>query len=163
MATVRGGDKFNLALVEIARSLSSGGAVRIGFLENATYPITGMSVAAVAFFQEYGTRSIPPRPFFRNMVAAKSGEWPAAIAGLVRTTGYNTQRVLELTGEAIKDQLKESIINTNSPPLARSTLIKRGVDPNTRYDPTDASTFGAKPLIDTAHMYNSVDFEVTLA
>lgn len=161
MATISGGDRLERALMEIARQLGSGGVVAVGFLEKAKYP-DGTPVAAVAAWNDYGTRTIPPRPFFRNMVAAKSREWPTAIAGLLPANNYNVRRVLELTGAAIQGQLKDSIIQTNSPPLAKSTLRKRGVDPNMVYNPKDPKTFGAKPLIHTSHMINSVDYEVTM-
>ena len=60
-------------LSEIARGLDKAAKVRIGFLENATYP-DGKPVAMIAAIQEFGApaRNIPPRPFFRQMIAAKS-------------------------------------------------------------------------------------------
>jgi hypothetical protein len=47
--------------------------------------------------------------------------------------------------EAIAGQLRESIIKTNAPPLSPRTIARKGF---------------AKPLIDTSHMINSVDYEV---
>lgn len=146
MAQIIGGDRVAAALQEISRMLGDGGGVRVGFLERATYP-DGTPVAAVAAWQNYGTGTIPPRPFFSNMVAAKSPEWGAAIGGLLVANNYNLRRVLELTGAAIQGQLKESIIQTNAPPLAPSTIKRKGF---------------SKPLIDTSHMINSVDYEVEI-
>ena len=48
-------------------------------------------------------------------------------------------------GLGIKGQLQQSIIETNAPPLAESTVARKGFE---------------KPLVDTSHMLNSVDFEV---
>lgn len=144
MAQIRGGDRLEAALANISRGLASGGTLRVGFLENATYP-DGTPVAAVAAWNDFGTRTIPPRPFFRNMVAKKNKEWPAAIAGLLRTTHYDIQRTLGITGAAIQGQLKQSIIDTNSPKLAPATIRRKE---------------HAKPLIDTSMLINSVDFEV---
>lgn len=145
MATVTGGDKFAAAMQEIADMLGNN-SLRVGFLEGATYP-DGKPVAMIAAIQEYGAPNagIPPRPFFRNMIANKSSEWPTAIAGLLRANNYDAEKVLQLTGEAIKGQLQQSIRDTNEPPLAPSTIARKGF---------------AKPLIDTGHMLNSVDFEV---
>jgi len=144
MAEIKGGKKLERALIEIARSLSTGGTLRVGFLENARYP-DGTQVAAVAAFQDFGTGTIPPRPFFRNMVAAKSPEWPKGIATQLRLTNYNVPLTLQRTGAAIQGQLKQSIQDTNAPPLARSTVRRKGFD---------------KPLIDTGLMWRSVDYEV---
>lgn len=141
---VRGGDKFAKELGEIGRRLSGPRVVRVGFLSGATYP-DGKPVALVAFWNEFGTRFIPPRPFFRNMIAAKKNEWPGGIATQLRLTGYNVDLTLQRTGAAIAGQLRESIIQTNSPPNAPSTIAKKG---------------HAKPLVDTGHMLNSIDHEV---
>lgn len=146
MAQFRGGDKFEKALAHIAANLDRGAVARVGFLENAKYP-DGKPVAMIALIQDMGApgAGIPPRPFFRNMIAAKQKEWPPAIATLLRENNYNVERALGIAGAAIAGQLRQSIIDTNSPPLAPSTIRRKGF---------------AKPLIDTSHMINSVDFEV---
>jgi len=146
MATFSGGDLLEAKLREIAADLGTGGSVRIGFLENATYP-DGKPVAMIAMIQDGGAPAagIPPRPFFRNMIANKRDEWPGAIAGLLVKNDYDVGKTLGQTGAAIAGQLRQSIIDTNAPPLAASTIARKG---------------HAKPLIDTSHMINSVDFEV---
>ena len=67
------------------------------------------------------------------------------------------------SGDAIVRQLRQSIIDTNTPALAESTLRRRGVAAGTKYDPANPATFGAKPLVDTGHMLNSVDYDVKTA
>lgn len=147
MATISGGDRLAFALARIAYQLggSAGATLRVGFLEGATYP-NGTPVAAVAAWNEYGTRTIPARPFFRNMIAAKSKEWPDGIATQLRLTRYDVALTLQRTGAAIRGQLQLSIRSTNTPPNAPSTIAKKGFN---------------NPLIDTGHMLNSVDYEVT--
>jgi len=146
MATVKGGNKFSAALQELAGKLSSGKSVKIGFFENATYP-DGTPVAMIAAIQEFGAprANIPPRPYFRNMIAAKKGEWPDAIASLLKANNNDAARTLELVGQAIAGQLRQSIINTNAPPLAPATVARKDF---------------AKPLVDTGHMLNSISYEV---
>ena len=126
MASVSGGDKFGLVLSRIAEQLSSASAVEVGFLENSTYP-NGTPTALVAAIQEFGAPKahVPPRPYFRSMIAAKKGEWPEAMAGLMRKYNYNARQVLAQTGMAIKGQLQQSIVDTNSPPLSAVTLMLR--------------------------------------
>lgn len=146
MVKISGGDKLEKALAEIAKKVSKPGTLNVGFLEGATYP-DGTSVPMVAAIQEFGApaKGIPPRPFFRNMIAAKSPEWGDGVAQALKAKDYDTTEALNLVGEGIKGQLQDSIKTTNSPPLAPSTVKAKGFD---------------TPLIDTGHMLNSVDFEV---
>lgn len=161
MATIKGGTKLAAVLGDMAKRLSNASSVKIGFLAESTYP-DGKSVAMIAAIQEYGAprAGIPPRPYFRNMIRKKNGEWPKAISGLLKANNYDALRTLQLTGEAVAGQLRESIIDTNSPPLKPSTLRRRGVSTTMKYNPKDPKTFGAKPLVDTGHMLGSVDYEV---
>src|SRR5262249_53586908 len=89
-----------------------------------TYP-DGTPVAMVAALDEFGSEKAPPRPFFRNMVAAKSDEWPPAIAALLKANDYDAAKALELAGSGIKSQLQESIIDTVAPPLSHLESSKR--------------------------------------
>lgn len=145
-SVVKGGEKLAARLAAIARTIRNASSVRIGFLENARYP-DGTPVAMIAAIGNYGAprAGIPPRPFYTNMIAAKQGEWPRAIAGLLKSTDYDALRTLQLTGEAIAGQLRQSIIDTNDPPLKPATIRRKGF---------------SKPLVETGHMLNSVDYEV---
>ena len=143
---MRGGDKVQKVLADIGTGLAKGKTVRVGFLENATYP-DGTPVAMIAAIQNFGapSRGIPPRPFFSNMIAAHSKEWPQAIKNLAVQYNYDMDKVLALVGEGIAGQLRQSIIDTNAPPLAPATIARKGFD---------------KPLVHTGHMLQSVDYEV---
>lgn len=145
MPTLSGSAGVMKALEDIAEKMG-GGAVSVGFMEGATYP-DGTPVAAVAFWNEYGKpeRNQPPRPFFRQMIAAESDTWPGKMAKLAKATDYDGPRVLAMMGEDIKGALQQSINNLTMPALAPSTIAAKGF---------------AKPLIDTSHMINSVDYEV---
>jgi hypothetical protein len=161
MATIRGGDKLHRELAKLTVKLRNPGTLSIGFLSGATYPVNakrskrgqkkslagGIPVAMIAAIQEFGapSRGIPPRPFFRSMIKSKSGEWPRAIANLLKANGYDARRTLMLTGEAIAGQLRQSIKDTNAPPLKPATINRKG---------------HSKPLVDTGHMLASIDYEV---
>jgi hypothetical protein len=147
MATLSGGSRLAAKMLELAKLADNPASLRVGFFENAKYP-DGTPVAMIAAIQDFGAPSvgIPPRPFFRNMIAAKSGEWPAAIAESLRQEDYDAARALALAGDAIAGQLRQSIIDTNTPPLAPATIRRKGFD---------------KPLVETGHMLNSVSFEVS--
>lgn len=181
MATVKikGGDKFEKAIRELAKKLDKPGTLRVGFLEGATYPDQAhTSVAMVAAIQNFGAPKvgIPPRPFFTNMVKDKSPAWPKAIATTLKSTGMDVPRTLGLMGEVVKGELQAAIISTNSPALSPITVMLRGMKSKnqklvvTRATVEEArarvaagkTNYGAsaKVFIDSGHMLNSVDYEV---
>ncbi len=146
MATIKGGDKLARALADIGAKLGQHPTLRAGFLAGATYP-DGTSVPMVAAIQEFGapSRNIPPRPFFRQMIAAKSGEWPDTVKRALLAKDYDAAAALALTGEVIRGELQDSIRSFSGVPLAPSTVKAKGFD---------------KALVDTGTMLNSVDYEV---
>jgi hypothetical protein len=146
MATFSGGDALNKKLEELAKNIGDGKTLRVGFLEGATYP-DGQPVPMVAAANEFGNpaNNQPPRPFFRNMIAEKSPEWPEDIAKIAQATGFDANSMLELMGEHVKSQLQESIRKLMEPALSPVTVAKKGF---------------SKPLIDTSHMLNSVDYDI---
>ena len=161
MASISGGDKLEAKLRELAAKVSRPATLRVGFLENARYP-DGTPVAMIAAIHNWGapSRGIPPRPFFSNMIKAKKGEWPAAIAEQLRVADWDAAVALDVVGAAIAGQLRESVIETNSPPLKDATIVRKGGTRGMKYDPKNRATFPAKPLIDTGWMYENIDHEV---
>jgi hypothetical protein len=159
MANVKGGDKALRAIAELAQRLGGEKALKVGFLSGATYP-DGTPVALVAAWNNYGTNTIPARPFFSNMVAKESPAWPKEFSGVLKATNYDVDKTLHLMGHRIKGQLQQSIRDTNSPPLAEATLRARGVNPKMKYKRSDPKTYGAKPLVHTKVLINSVDYTV---
>lgn len=176
--TFKGGQALMARLKEIAEKAGDGGTLRTGFLENATYP-DGTSVAYVAAIQEFGSPEvgIPPRPFFRTMIAEKQKGWPRALGALAKNNDYDIDKALGQMGEGIKGQLQESIRDVSGPALSKVTLLLRerfGNSPESisfadvqqaRHDiaagiePNVTGT-QAKPLVWTGHLLNSVDYEV---
>jgi hypothetical protein len=144
MATVTGGADMDRAFRKIGDSIGKAREVRVGFLEGATYP-DGTSVAEIAAIQNFGATDIPARPFFSDMIANRSPEWGDRFAKVLRLCDYDTDVALARMGEGIAGQLRRSITDTNAPPLAPSTIARKGFD---------------KPLVDTGHMLASVDKEV---
>lgn len=143
---IKGGDKLEAELQRMAGAVTSAETVKVGFLAGATYP-NGTPVAMIAAIQNWGAprAGIPPRPFFSNMIAAKSPEWGPATGALLVANDYDAAKTLAQVGEAVSGQLRQSIIDTNAPPLAASTVARKGFD---------------KPLVDTGVMLNSIDYEV---
>lgn len=142
---ISGGQALEAALKKAAAKVRRG-TVRVGFLEGATYP-DGTPVAMVAATQNFGepAAGIPPRPFFSNMVADKSPGWGDSMVRILKENGGDTTNALGKMGASIAGQLRQSIRDTNTPPLAPATIAAKGFD---------------KPLIDSGVMFQSVDWEV---
>jgi hypothetical protein len=121
---IKGGDKLDAYLREAAKNLKKASSLRVGFLEDATYP-DGTPVATVAAFQNFGTGKIPPRPFFSNMVAAYGPTWPDKIAKLLKATDFDAEKTLALLGQDIAADLEQSILDTTGPALSQITLMLR--------------------------------------
>jgi len=115
-----------------------------GFLEGASYP-DGTPVAAVAYWNEFGTSRMPSRPFMRETIAKNQDQWPRLLAACLKQSGGDLEKALDMAAERIVAQIQEEIRTFQSPPLAPSTIKAKGFD---------------KPLIDTGHMLNSVGYEV---
>lgn len=146
LATLSGGDRVDAYMQKIADRIKKSGTLRVGFLENATYP-DGTPVAMVAAVQNFGAPAmgIPPRPFFSNMIAEKAVNWGPQLARILHARHYDVEKSLELLAMGIAGQLRKSIVDTNAPPLAPATIAAKGHE---------------KPLVDTGHMLQSVGYEV---
>ncbi|CQH41492.1 hypothetical protein [Yersinia frederiksenii] len=144
--------KISDFLNNIEKQLSSK-QVKAGFIDGATYP-DGTSVAMVAAINEYGNPSNnqPPRPFFRNAISEKSGDWAETVARGIRA-GIDTAQVLEVVGAQIKGDVQESIKTLIEPKLSDVTIHIR----RTRKKFPNQST---KPLEDTKLMFGDVNYEV---
>lgn len=145
-SSLTGGDNLKKYLEELSKKIGAGGVLRVGFLENATYP-DGTPVPVVAAANEFGdpSHNRPPRPFFRTMLAQKSPGWGVKFGKILKATGYDLDQSMGLMGEMIKGELQQSIRDFTTPELADSTVAAKGF---------------SKPLIDTGNMLNSVDYDI---
>ncbi|HHY1079307.1 TPA: hypothetical protein ACVZQQ_004043 [Yersinia enterocolitica] len=144
--------KITELLEQVSKSLESK-QVKVGFVDGSAYP-DGTSVAMVAAINEYGNPSNnqPPRPFFRNAISEKSGDWAETVSRGIRA-GIDTTQVLEVVGAQIKGDVQESIATLMEPKLSDATLHIR----KTRKVLPNQSD---KPLVDTKVMIGDVNYEV---
>lgn len=143
MAKVSVSKKSNTA--QIAKNLSKHANLAVGFFESAKYD-DGIQVAQVAFWQEYGTIKIPPRPFFRNAITKNAKKWVDTLETALKSTDGNFKKAFGILGEVAVGDIKTSITNLGSPPNAPATI---------------KSKKSSNPLIDTGLMRNSVTYEVS--
>ena len=118
-------------------------SVRVGVLENATYP-DGTPVAMVAFWNEYGTRTSPVRAFFRTTVSENKKNWVLSVQNLMKIHS-DPKQVMGLIGVHMQEQIVQSINTWSDPPNSAYTIAKKGFD---------------KPLVETGLLMRSIKSEV---
>ena len=118
-------------------------SVRVGVLENATYP-DGTPVAMVAFWNEYGTRTSPVRAFFRTTVSEQKKNWVLSVQNLMKIHN-DPKQVMGLIGVHMQEQIVQSINTWSDPPNSAYTIAKKG---------------SSKPLIETGVLMRSIKSEV---
>ena len=119
-------------------------SVRVGVLENATYP-DGTPVAMVAFWNEYGTRTSPVRAFFRTTVSENKKNWVLSVQNLMKIHN-DPKQVMGLIGVHMQEQIVQSINTWSDPPNSAYTIAKKGFD---------------KPLVEHGIMLRSISYEVS--
>ena len=138
----RGGKKLQRLLREAGKGGVSG--VKVGFFSTARYE-DGTPVAAVAAWNEFGTETIPERPFFRRALAeAERGIIRVLKAGIDTKKMVVGEQLAGRVGAHVTGQVMESISALDSPPNAPSTARKGSTN----------------PLIDTGMMRASVGWSV---
>ena len=118
-------------------------SVRVGVLENATYP-DGTPVAMVAFWNEYGTRTSPVRAVFRTTVSENKKNWVLSVQNLMKIH-KDPKQVMGLIGVHMQEQIVQSINTWSDPPNSAYTIAKKGSD---------------KPLVERGIMMRSIKSEV---
>lgn len=111
--------------------------------------VKGLPVAQVAFWNNFGTNTSGPRPFFSQTIAVQSKTWGRKLAAVAKKNMENggkadPKRWMALLGTDIKDQLKRSIRKwpADNAPL---TVAIKGFNHG---------------LVDSSVMERAVDFEV---
>ena len=84
------------------------------------------------------------RPFMRTAIAQNKAKWADQLSRAIGESG-TAEAALGMVGESIKDDLRSSIRDGDWAPNKPRTVARKGF---------------AKPLMDTAHMINSVAHEV---
>ena len=117
--------------------------VKVGVLDGSRYP-DGTGVASVAFWNEYGTKRIPPRPFFRDTIKQNKEQWVQLAKDAIRM-GYTVDHMLGLVGASMQNDIQYSIMTWTTPKNADYTEAKKGYN---------------APLRETMLMHDSIKFEV---
>lgn len=139
--TFTGGDKLMARLQAMADKLGRADEVQTGFLEGNTYP-DGLNVAQAAFWSEYGTKSSPPRPFFRNAIKVFKPTIGEVAAKVAKAADYDARLILGRMGEYMAGGVQESIIKLYEPRLSQLTIAIRQYQGPMRTNPITGTKIG---------------------
>lgn len=127
---------------------------KVGWFETSKYE-DGTPVAYVATIQEYGSpaQNIPPRPFMRPTIKARINYWREIAkrgAESLLKGGTDMDKIFNQIGLAASGDIRKTITQITTPPLAASTIksrIRRGLNPS-------------KPLEATKKMISELTYTV---
>jgi len=112
--------------------------------------MSGVTVAAVGWFNEFGTKTIPERSFIRSTHDENIPEIVAMKKRLLAQLYEKKMGVLKalrVLGTYMKKEIQAKITSLDTPPNAPSTIARKG---------------SSNPLIATGQMRQSVDYEVVV-
>ena len=118
-----------LKVLKRVQTLGGVKGVKVGIVEPATNSVTGANIAEYAFFNEFGTRNIKPRPFMRLTAERHSKEWArlfVQITGdqLIRDPGVAKRAFMDIGKRAV-DDMKATIMSNVPPPNKASTWERK--------------------------------------
>lgn len=150
--TLKGGQKTAIFLSKLTQAPRSA-TLSAGIFPEAHYP-NGTPVAQSASAQEYGTRTIPARPFMRPTFAEHQTDWATKTQKLLRNAPHASQAVLNQLAPAIISALHTKIDTITTPALAPTTIKQKA-----RYHRPRPQ----KPLIDTGLMRASLQARIDVS
>lgn len=106
------------------------------------------TVGDIATFQEFGTDTIPPRPFVSGWFQSGSSELTEAakeLAEKVISGKLTPEQYAELIGAKAVGEIQKYIANRVPPPLSPRTIARKG---------------SSVPLIDTGVLRSSISFRM---
>ena len=100
--------------------------MQVGWFSSANYK-DGLPVAQVAFWQEYGTKTSPPRPFFRPAIEDNQNKWGSLVEDGFKAViegGATVDNVFNGLGLTVQADIKNAINSTHQA-LSPVTLALR--------------------------------------
>jgi hypothetical protein len=122
-------------------------SVKVGIFGNETED--GTSVVDYAIYNEFGTRSIPARPFMATTVErykAQTDKFIDKLAVDIEDNKIKPNMALKRLGLYFQAMIRKTIKDGPWTPNAPATIAIKG---------------SSKPLVDTGRMIGAVNYEVT--
>jgi len=128
-----------------------GAFVEIGVQDTGeTYDDAITTVAEVAFFNEFGTSTIPERSFIRSTIDENRSELDQLTFRLldqIIANKLDTKKALDKLGFKIQQLIRKKILDLNDPANAPSTIARKGFN---------------NPLVDSRRLWRSIAFEANM-
>jgi len=129
-----------------------GSYVDIGLFAGKFNPEHGTQIVEYAFYNEFGTRRIPERPFMRKTFDENKRKYARLLKDMkqkIEDGSYTVKGALAVVGMEARNDVVQMITREPSPfvPNAPSTVEKKG---------------SSRPLIDTGEMMRAIQFAVYL-
>lgn len=150
-ARIKGGDlkgfkKISKELREKLKGLTLGVGI---WPESRT--MEGRYVAEYATYNEYGTKTIPARPFLRQAQQKNQDGWAKIIRQQLMVDSTDAEGAFILAGEVASKDVMAEIESGNFTPLSQKTI-----DAKQRAGKKQPET----PLIDTGTMMEAISYKV---
>lgn len=122
--------KYGGRRIAALMKLSGKDSVFLGVMKGAgNYPGTDTKIAEAAWFNEFGTPTIPERPFLRWTLAEHDGYFPhlgKALLSALMNPGRDHKKYLRAVGLIAEQDVREMITSaTRFEPNADSTIRKK--------------------------------------
>lgn len=142
-----------------SRIINEAATVNGSFVEIGVHESAGMhegedepllTVAEVAFFNEFGTVTAPERSFLRSTIdenRRKLEKKTAELFSKVESGRMDAKKALDALGFLIQELIRKKILETNDPPNAPRTIAAKGFN---------------NPLVDSRQLWRSITFESTV-
>ena len=146
MAIVTGGEKIKKFFADLAYNFQANPTIEAGFFDGSGYE-DGMSYSEVARIQEYGTDTIPARPFMRINTQKNHEKWKDTLVSGIKWYKFNARAAVEDVGKMMVTDMQDVIRSNIPPPNAPSTLKKK-------------KSRSTQTLIDTGELLHAVKYRV---
>lgn len=148
---VKGSKGFDVKAVnKFIEDIGQGVTLTVGIHEDAGGS-GGKTLAQIAAWNEFGTPTIPPRPFMRPTIDSQGSKAEQMLSQEIEKIFQgkkkaNIMTALGRVGAFLAGAIQRKITTLKRPPNAPSTIKKKG---------------SSNPLIDTGAMRQAVGFKVT--
>ncbi|MCX5619472.1 hypothetical protein [Bombella pollinis] len=149
-SALKGGQKALSLLLKLTQSATKTN-VSVGYFPQDHYP-DGTPLAQIASVQEYGTTTIPARPFLRSTIANRQTAWAQQARQLLQNPDTSPQKALTTLGQTIVTDIQTTIDHITTPPLKPTTISHK----TQHHSPQPQ-----KPLIDTGLLRSSLRSQLT--
>jgi hypothetical protein len=146
-SSISGLNKLRAELAKEMERLSPNETVMIGLNEGlGKHPNSELNIPTIGAIQQFGTATIPARPWLDTGVAKAMPQIDRIMAKEYKSDDFDPKKMLELIGVAAVNHVQKNIEEIKSPPNAASTVAQKG---------------SSNPLIDTGTMRQSVTYVLT--